>query len=86
MIWQVNLENQRLVIKIISALIRIGELPTIQEPILGYEIIIAQTEDEPFVVVSKQAVDRDDANTFPFLVEKAGVLGAAVVDSEAVEL
>ena len=86
MIWQVNLENQRLVIKIISALIRIGELPTIQEPILGYEIIIAQTEDEPFVVVSKQAVDRDDANTFPFLVEKARVLGAAVVDPEAVEL
>jgi hypothetical protein len=53
---------------------------------LGDEIVVAQAEDEPLVVISDQPVDWYYAYTFPFLVEKAGVLGTAVVDSEAVEL
>lgn len=41
MIRQMDLENQRLIVKIIATLIRISKLPTFQEPILGNEIIIA---------------------------------------------
>ena len=81
-----NLENQGLVIKAKPTLIHVRKLPKVQKPILSDEIVVAQAEDEPLVIISDQPVDWDYAYTFPFLVEKAGVLCTAIVDSEAVEL
>ena len=86
MIRQMNLEHQRLVVKIKAPVIRIREVSAVQEPILGNEVIVAETEHEPFVVISDQAIHWDEAYAFPFLVQEAGVLGAAVVDRKAVEL
>ena len=86
MVWQVNLEHQSLVIKIIPARIRVCKFAKIQKTSLGDEIIVAHAEDEPLIVISDQAVDRDHAYTFPFLVEKAGVLVSAIMNAETIEL
>lgn len=52
MFRQRDLKDQCLVIKIESAGIRIRDLATVDESILGDEIIVRQTEYKPFVVIS----------------------------------
>jgi hypothetical protein len=86
MIRQFNLEDQSLVIEVKATPISILEVATIHEAILRDEIIIAQAEHKPLVVVPKQAVNGNHAYAFPLLIQKAGVLRAAIVDAEAIEL
>jgi hypothetical protein len=80
MIWEVDFEYQCLVIQVKPTLIRIREIPTIEKPILGDEIIVTETENKPFVIVSNETIDGNDADTFPFLVQEARVLITSVVD------
>jgi hypothetical protein len=52
MIWQMDLEDQRLVIKVVPTAIRISELPALQIPVLSNEVVITHAEDKPLIVIS----------------------------------
>lgn len=71
MIWQLDLEYQSLIIKIVPAVIGILECAPVHEPVLSNKVIIAQAEHEPLVIIPKQTIYGNDANTLPFLIQQS---------------
>jgi hypothetical protein len=81
-----NLEHESLFIKSISAVIRVFESATIEIPDLSDEVVVIQTEHEPFIIISYQAIDRNDTNALPLLIQKASILRPSVVYTKSIEL
>lgn len=83
---QSNLKHQCLILQVEPTLICILERATIHIPILRDEIIVADTEHKPFIVIPKQPIHRHDPDTLPLLIEEICVLSSAVMSTETIEL
>jgi hypothetical protein len=70
-VWQMDLEDQSLLIKSISAIIGILESTTFKIPILSDEVVVAHAEHKPLIIITDQAIHGNDSNTLPLLVQKA---------------
>jgi len=86
MSWQVDLENQGLIIQVEPSAVCIFEVATLEVPILGDEVVVTQGEHEPFIIVADEPIDRNNSNALPLLIQQRGVLVPTVVDAETVEL
>ena len=53
MIRQLDLEHQSLVVQVEPTLIRVRECTSIHVSILGDEVVVTETKDEPLIIVTR---------------------------------
>ena len=83
---QADLESHYLVIKIKTTRVAVVESASIQVSILCNEVIVRETEQEPFPIRALVTVDGHQGKTLPLLVQQALVLITTIMDAKAVEL
>lgn len=86
MIRQLDLEHQSLVVQVEPTLIRVRECTSIHVSILGDEVVVTETKDEPLIIVTNQPIHRHNTDALPLLVQQVRVLVPAIMRTEAVKL